>query len=152
MSHKLFRQKVETPEKEAQAPDPPRQTMIIYGNCQAEAIANILKKSRLVRSFFRVVCHRNFDPPGKTNPPVSPEELASCALFRSAHSRRVSVHRSAAERLRHGAFSFARFQSALALRLRESLQQAGSAAPAVGCFSVRRSDHFGVRREGHEGG
>jgi hypothetical protein len=59
----------------------PRNTLVIHGNCQAEAISNILKKTGVVRSLFRVVFNRSFDPPGRTNVPVSEEEVANCRIF-----------------------------------------------------------------------
>jgi hypothetical protein len=59
----------------------PRDTLIIHGNCQAEAIANILKKTHVVRSLFRIAFNRNFNPPGRTNVPISEEELANCRIF-----------------------------------------------------------------------
>jgi len=85
MSHKPFHQKVETPDKEAQAPDPPCQTIIVHGNCQAGAIANILKKTRVVRPLFRVIFFANLETPAKANAPLQPEELANCRIFLRQH-------------------------------------------------------------------
>ncbi len=64
---------------------PPAKTLVVYGNCQAEALARLMEKNSLIASSFKVVYYRSYDIPGQTRTPVSPEHLESCALFFSQY-------------------------------------------------------------------
>jgi len=74
-----------TKELERPAKRPALRTAIVYGNCQAEALSNILKKDELFGSLFRVVYCHNYDAPGQDRNLPASEDLSACALLFSQH-------------------------------------------------------------------
>lgn len=62
-----------------------QKTLLVYGNCQAEALFNLMQKDALVSSLFRVLYYPSFEAPGGTRVPLSPDDLSRCALFFSQH-------------------------------------------------------------------
>jgi len=85
---RLFRRRaprIATPpavaEKSIKASAPPLNTLIVCGNCQAGAIAHILKKTRAVQPLFRVIFYNNFETPGKANASIQSEQLTNCRIF-----------------------------------------------------------------------
>ena len=65
----------------AELPARALKTLIVHGNCQAGAIAHILKKTHVVQSLFRVIFYGNLATPAKVNAPLQAEELANCRIF-----------------------------------------------------------------------
>jgi hypothetical protein len=76
-----------------------KQSFIIYGNCQAEAIAAVLAKNALISSLFRIVYVRSFVHPTSGTMEVSDDDLAQCALLAEQHDPRPFPYR---ERLPQG--------------------------------------------------
>jgi Polysaccharide biosynthesis enzyme WcbI len=66
---------------------PDLKTMIVYGNCQAQAITAVLSNDPVASSLFRVVYVRSFEHPSEANKQPADEELANCALLCEQHDR-----------------------------------------------------------------
>lgn len=61
-------------------------TLIVYGNCQSEAISVILDKDPTVSSHFRVVYAPSYNhPAGAVG--LTPDEIAQCAYLFEQHDR-----------------------------------------------------------------
>lgn len=76
---------IENVDSEVAPPPKKLPTAILYGNCQAEALANIMKNDALVGSLFRVLYYRSYDIPGQTRLVPAPEEIENCALLFFQH-------------------------------------------------------------------
>jgi hypothetical protein len=63
---------------------PPR-TLIVYGNCQAEAIATIFKRDPLAEGHFRVMYLRNFEHPADEWEEMRSVDVTSCAVLCEQH-------------------------------------------------------------------
>lgn len=61
-------------------------TLVVYGNCQADALHQALSKNPVVQSLFRVVYGSNFEEPGQPRAALSPDDVAACALLWHQHS------------------------------------------------------------------
>ena len=75
----------ERSEVAVQKPKAPLRTIVVYGNCQAEALANIIKKDILVQSRFRVIYYPDYETPGQARETLTPQELNASALLFSQH-------------------------------------------------------------------
>lgn len=74
-------------------PAPVQRTLIVYGNCQAQAVTAVLEKDPIASSLFRVVYVRSYDHPTDSAQDVASEDVASCALLFEQHDRRAFPHR-----------------------------------------------------------
>lgn len=70
-----------------------QRTLIVYGNCQAQAVTAVLEKDPIAASLFRVVYVQSFDHPVDSTPDITAEELRSCALLLEQHDRRAFPYR-----------------------------------------------------------
>jgi hypothetical protein len=68
-------------------------TIILYGNCQAEAVTVILNKTPAIAARYRVVSFRNFDHPTDGPDTIRNRDLASCALLCEQHSPKKFPYR-----------------------------------------------------------
>ncbi len=69
------------------------QTVIIYGNCQAEAITAVLQRNPMLSGLFRFVYMRSFVHP-TDGPMVLPaEDLENCAIIAEQHDPRTFPYR-----------------------------------------------------------
>ena len=56
-------------------------TLIVYGNCQAEAVATILREDPVAEERFRVLYLRSFDHPSDGRDELRPEDVADCGVL-----------------------------------------------------------------------
>lgn len=68
---------------------PVKRTLIVYGNCQAQAVTAVLEKDPIASSLFRVVYVRSYDHPAEGALDAANEDIASCALLFEQHDRRA---------------------------------------------------------------
>lgn len=69
------------------------QSVIIYGNCQAEAIHAVLSRNPLLSQLFRFRYVRSFQHPSEEPPALAPEDLDDCALVAEQHDPRPFPYR-----------------------------------------------------------
>jgi len=62
-----------------------RRSLIVYGNCQAEAIAAILSKYPPIADEFRTTYLRSFNHPTDGWQKLTPQEVASCSVLLEQH-------------------------------------------------------------------
>ncbi len=70
-----------------------RQTVILYGNCQAEAITAVLLANQAVSGRFRPVYLRSFAVPGQGIAQLEAADLATCAMVLEQHDPRRFPYR-----------------------------------------------------------
>jgi hypothetical protein len=70
-----------------------RQTVIVYGNCQADAIVAILSRNPLLSQLFRFVYMRSFAHPTDGPMALPDEDLAACAIVAEQHDPRAFPYR-----------------------------------------------------------
>jgi hypothetical protein len=68
-------------------------TLIIYGNCQAEAISTIFRKDPVTEESFRVLYLRSFDHPSDGWDELRGEDVANCAVLCEQHDPRPFPYR-----------------------------------------------------------
>lgn len=69
------------------------QTLVVYGNCQAEVVATLLGKDPELERAFRVVYLRSFEHPVEGLQELAPGDLSSCAVLLEQHDRRAFPYR-----------------------------------------------------------
>jgi hypothetical protein len=69
------------------------QSVIIYGNCQAEAIVAVLQRNPMLSQLFRFVYVRSFVHPSDAPAELPPEDLADCVLIAEQHDPRPFPYR-----------------------------------------------------------
>ncbi len=69
------------------------QSVIIYGNCQAEAIHAVLSRNPLLSGLFRFVYMRSFRHPTEGPMELAPEDIDDCALVAEQHDPRPFPYR-----------------------------------------------------------
>jgi hypothetical protein len=70
-------------------------TLIVYGNCQAEAISTIFRKDPVTEECFRVLYLRGFDHPSDGRDELRSEDVRDCAVLWEQHDPRPFPHRDA---------------------------------------------------------
>lgn len=60
-------------------------TLIVYGDCQAEATARVLEKDPVVSKRARVIYSRSYEHPVEERQEVDPAEVARCAILFEQH-------------------------------------------------------------------
>src|SRR5665213_1039641 len=70
-------------------------TLIVYGNCQAEAISTIFRKDPVTEECFRVLYLRSFDHPSDGRDELRPEDVRDCGVLWEQHDPRPFPHRDA---------------------------------------------------------
>jgi hypothetical protein len=60
-------------------------TLIVYGNCQAEAVATILRTDPVTKDCFHVLYLRSFDHPSDGQDDLRPAEVGDCVLLWEQH-------------------------------------------------------------------
>jgi hypothetical protein len=68
-------------------------TLIVYGNCQAEAVATILRKDPVTEECFRVLYLRSFDHPSDGWDELRSEDVLDCAILCEQHDPRPFPYR-----------------------------------------------------------
>ena len=59
--------------------------MIVYGDCQAEAVAMVLQKDPVVSKLLRVIYSRSYEHPVDGRPQLSPSDVEECAVLCEQH-------------------------------------------------------------------
>ena len=72
---------------------PAKPTLIVYGNCQAEAVHAILHRHPRIRDHFRPIYLRSFDHPVDGWQQLPAADVAACAVLFEQHDRREFPHR-----------------------------------------------------------
>lgn len=65
-----------------------QRTLIVYGNCQAEAVAAMLSKYSSIAGRYHVMYLRSFEHPVEGMAELAPEAVASCAVLLEQHDPR----------------------------------------------------------------
>lgn len=68
-------------------------TVIVYGNCQAEAVAAILRADPAAESRLRILYLRSFDHPSEGYGELRSEDVADCAVLLEQHDPRPFPNR-----------------------------------------------------------
>jgi len=71
----------------------PKNTVIVYGNCQAEAVCVALQKDPLASKLLSIVYSSSFDNPNGMGAEVADEDIADCVLLYEQHDPRTFPYR-----------------------------------------------------------
>jgi len=73
--------------KSARAKSDPRPTVVVYGNCQADATASIFNRDPGFSERFRAIFFPGYDHPTKKAEHIPREDLAACAVLLEQHDQ-----------------------------------------------------------------
>ena len=75
--------------------DPASRTLVVYGNCQAEAVAAMLSAYAPIGDRYRVQYLRSFEHPVEGWAQLSPEDISGCAVLLEQHDPRAFPYHDA---------------------------------------------------------
>ena len=68
-------------------------TLLVYGNCQADAASVILSADPVVNEAYEILCLRSFDDPVAGRGSLQPQEVARCAVLFEQYDPKPFPHR-----------------------------------------------------------
>jgi hypothetical protein len=71
-----------------------KRTLLLYGNCQAEAISVVLDADPAAREHFHIVYLRSFKHPSEGWGELPPQDVAACSILLEQHDPRAFPYRT----------------------------------------------------------